>query len=408
MPKNRLNLQVLRESLGARRRDRAGDAAGGSRSREERTVSRRQIFHSAGAAALTFGLWPRVAAAERALPGPTPVGPFSVTSGSGWIAFGVDGQERWRIDERRFGGSPRLDFSREAGRIEVNLGGATYPGTDLLADLSARIHQVGETWRMRLRLQAAGIEAEAPFESWLLGGEPLQATAAIATPVTRSGTGPGIQIDGPVEITFEPNWDPRFQGVGAVSVSGLGGTTKSDGLQITLLDGDGPGLMLAPDGNRSLLSIRNAGTTWPDWTALGKLAGGRLTWERNPFDTILLEAAEHAGGRRTRALLATAGSDGGGLRFEPGDGWLNPDGSRFGLRLQGPAWRLRSTRRGIRRRCSRSTGPDRRGYTGTASASCWGRRPSPPLLRRSPRPANRSNLCYVRGSMGSMRQWRAR
>jgi hypothetical protein len=162
---------------------------------------------------------------------------------------------------------------------------------------------------MRLRLHAAGVETEVPFESWLQGAEPLRATASVSTPVTQSGAGPRIQIAGPVQITFQPNWDLRFQGAGAVNLTGLGGATTSDTLRIALLDGDAPGLMLAPEAIRSLISIRNSGTAWHDWTALRTLAGGRLTWRRNPFDAILLEAAEHPGGRRTRALLATAAAN---------------------------------------------------------------------------------------------------
>ena len=130
---------------------------------------------------------------------------------------------------------------------------------------------------MRLRLHAAGVETEVPFESWLQGAEPLRATASVSTPVTQSGAGPRIQIAGPVQITFQPNWDLRFQGAGAVNLTGLGGATTSDTLRIALLDGDAPGLMLAPEAIRSLISIRNSGTAWHDWTALRTLAGGRLT-----------------------------------------------------------------------------------------------------------------------------------
>ena len=336
MPRNRLNLQVLRDSVRARLRAGASGEPRDSNARDQRTVSRRQIFHTAGAAALAFGLWPRAAAAERSLPAPMPAGPFTVTCGSHWIAFSLDGQERWRIDARRFGGSPSLHFSRRAELIEVRLRGAFYPGTDLSADLTATIQPVGQTWRMRLRLHAAGVDSDVPFESWLRGAEPLRAAASVSTPVTHSGAGPRIQIAGPVQITFQPNWDLRFQGAGAVNLTGLGGATTSDALRIALLDGDAPGLMLAPEAIRSLIAIRNPANPWPDWTVLRTLAGGRLTWERNPFDAILLEAAEHPGGRRTRALLATAAADTGGLRFDPGAGWSNPDGSRFDLSLHGP------------------------------------------------------------------------
>ena len=143
MPRNRLNLQALRDSVRARLRAGAAGEPRDSESRDLRTVSHRQIFHTAGAAALAFGLWPRVSAAERALPAPTPTGPFTIASGTDWIAFSLDGQERWRIDARRFGGSPRLYFSRQAELIEVRLQGATYPGTDLSADLIVTLARPG-------------------------------------------------------------------------------------------------------------------------------------------------------------------------------------------------------------------------------------------------------------------------
>ena len=54
-------------------------------------------------------------------------GSFAMKTTRNRVAFSLSGQERWVIDTRRFGGSPRLSVRRSEHSVRVALTGAYYP-----------------------------------------------------------------------------------------------------------------------------------------------------------------------------------------------------------------------------------------------------------------------------------------
>src|SRR5712692_2858825 len=60
---------------------------------------------------------------------------FEIVGDEKRLAFMLGGQERWVIDPQRFSGSPKLTIDRTETRVRFDLTHATYPGTNLSADL---------------------------------------------------------------------------------------------------------------------------------------------------------------------------------------------------------------------------------------------------------------------------------
>ena len=75
---------------------------------------------------------------------------------------------------------------------------------------------------------------------------------------------------------------------------------------------------------------------WPLWAPLRRTESAGVTWTRNPFEVLLLEAGEDSGETPRRALLATGNSAEPALRFRPGLGAPGPDGRPFELPLTNP------------------------------------------------------------------------
>ncbi|MFQ5810049.1 MAG: hypothetical protein ACE5JM_10565, partial [Armatimonadota bacterium] len=155
--KDLLDLEALREARLPRPPDPELSVARLVESTSGLPLSRREWLGLTGAAAATLPPLGRAALAAAR-------GPVEIVFDRDRVAFRLGGKDCWVIDRRRFGGSPRLRCRRDGSVTRVELQGATYPGTELPADLVCEVRSAPVGSTMRLQMALGGFEAEAPAE----------------------------------------------------------------------------------------------------------------------------------------------------------------------------------------------------------------------------------------------------
>ncbi|HRI09004.1 MAG TPA: hypothetical protein PKW35_14380, partial [Nannocystaceae bacterium] len=97
--------------------------------------------------------------------------------------FVVGGEDRWTIDVDRFAGSPVLKVTQTGTTVTLDLTGARFPGTEIPADLHARVYRHRTLgWALELRL-VWGSFAAAPLALAAF----LDGSARATAPVALSG-----------------------------------------------------------------------------------------------------------------------------------------------------------------------------------------------------------------------------
>ena len=198
-------------------------------------VSRREALGLASVAAV--GATP----AGKALAGGLGGG-FSLSTAGGKAVFRYRGRDCWIIDPKRFGGSARLKVDREKDHIRLRLTNATYPGTDIPADLRADIRNGLTGWRMTLSLGMARFQGKVDFQAWLAGSEKLRSAALFRKRTTRVGSAAALVIGGDGDLTFSTDWTVRFSGSHVARLEGLGQAVANT-FVIRLLDPSEPSLL---------------------------------------------------------------------------------------------------------------------------------------------------------------------
>lgn len=318
----RLNLDALR---GARSR-REGAAEGqreprGLRRSVRLEVSRRSLFGIAGAA--TVALSPTARAMETVA-----LGRYRIKRRRRRVAFLLDGEERWVLDARRFGGRPRLTVDESGGRLCVELTGALLPGTDLPADLVCELTPGLVGTRMRLSLALGDFVATARFEAWLADLEE-------ATGVLRQGArgavarGARLAIAGRGAARFRPDWSLALSGRRAAKLEVRGIDLDTDQLEVALLPPEATSLLKRPARHRTLVSLERGGHSWDLPELLPRLPLGRLIANPQSFDVVHVETGRCLGGGDRSALVAESSA----LAYEPAPGLETPAGDPFRLPL---------------------------------------------------------------------------
>lgn len=299
-----LNLRRLRYEC-LRREKRSTNEDG-----QAATVSRRQVLSMAGAAVV--GTSPVLKTLEA-----TSSRPFTFTYNSSRIVFWLHGRERWSIDARSFGGSPRLTVSEREDSIHIELRGACYPGTQLPADFVCTLRPSLSGWRMALRLPWGGFHATTGFEDWLLGKEPASSRVNVAPMYVQLGMTSSLAIQGRGTATIGPDWVIRVSGERIAAIRGIGGSVESGDTVISLLRAGAPSILSRPAGRRTTVELRRGTEEWDlgiDTT--GKQAG---TWKLeatgSAFDVIVIETSETRRGIVRRALLAGSAAQSPGMHF---------------------------------------------------------------------------------------------
>ncbi len=314
-----LNLTAVRASCSARPTAVLAEHQGSA-------VSRRHALGLAGVA--VAGAAPALRAVETLV-----LGSYTLAwTAKRRLAFSLGGQERWVIDTDHFAGAPRLTVAQSATGVRVELRGARYPGTDLLADFRCVIHRGATVSRMTLRMALGGFSGSVQFEPWLAGLAALRSAVQLRQALCPLGASASLLLDGPAEATYAPDWTTELHGTGMATLRGLGAPLTSDAALLSVLPSDAPSMVSAPSPKRAAIILWRGDRGWPLQPAFQQSGHWCLEPTDTTFDAIRLELGEDGAARRRGALVAEAG---GALPFYPHHSLKGADGTAFSLGLSG-------------------------------------------------------------------------
>ncbi|HYF95366.1 MAG TPA: hypothetical protein VD969_24410 [Symbiobacteriaceae bacterium] len=315
MSRTGLNLALLRARAQVREND-ADPQSGG--------ISRRHLFRLAGAAAVASQLLRTETA--RALPNSV-----EFVHGKGRAAFKLDGAERWSIDTRAFGGSPRLAVRQDRTAIRLELSGATFPGTSLPANMVCEATLSGS---VTFTFALGSFTCKAPLPGWLAGEAAAVGLAALSHNACALGDMGQLTLDGSAKAQFFPDWAFRLEGSAIARLSGAGREDLvSDSVSIALIGSDQPSLLANSADRRTLISLGRRDRVWALELAQLAPAGWELESVDHPFDMIHIETSISRRGEVRQALAAEAGTDDGRLNLVALSGLTSTDGDPFRLPL---------------------------------------------------------------------------
>ncbi len=281
--KGGLNLKALRERV-----QRAAPEEGAP-GQQRKGISRRQLLQVAGAVT-AVGALVRAGGAKAA----TKLGAASLVTGPGRAAFWLDGQERWVIDTKRFGGRPRLTVDATPEGTKLQLTGAYFPGTEIPAGLTCTVTKS----RMRLELEFGQFVCDLSLERWLAGLERARAPVSLGGPATKLGAAALLLLSGRARAEFSPDWTLRVDGRQIATLNGL----PSDQFTLRLPTTLEPSLLHSPPARRTALTLERGAHPWqlsPVLPAGWSLSGA-------PWTRLQGEAALSARGEARHAILAEA------------------------------------------------------------------------------------------------------
>jgi hypothetical protein len=248
--------------------------------------------------------------------------------------FVLGGDDRWTFELDRFAGSPALSVSQSGSAVTLVLSGARFPGTEIPADLTARIYRHRtHGWALELQLAWGGFRAT-------LGLRPfLEGSTAAAAPVALDGVACPLDADHTITTQglgvalFRPSWTLAAAGAGIVHLRGYGPDVVRHLLTVALLAPGMAGLMLAPPDRRSALFV---GVDQPFALDFWPTVAGELEFSaaQPPFRWLAVEAGEDAAG--PRRLLAAAGDLASTLEFTPSPELRRVDGQPYRIPLDRP------------------------------------------------------------------------
>ena len=295
---------------------------------QKKNFTRREFIGLTGTAALG-------AASQAQKLGLRLPGSFKIVGDEKRLAFLLGGEERWVIDPQRFSGSPKLTIERTETRVRFELSHATYPGTNLRADLTGELNRVGRRWRMHLRMALGGFEAKFPFEKWLAGDDPAVSAVHLQRAVVELGQSGRVFASGTARAAFGPGWVTEFRGTKLARVLGLGRGILSDSLNVVLLKPEDQSLLDQPAAKRTLISLARGKREWQLTRALTSPVRAQFKSDEDPFDVIHIEAGESRKGAAVCALVAEPSTEDPRLSFLPSGDFKGVFGEVFSLPLRG-------------------------------------------------------------------------
>jgi len=293
-------------------------------------ISRRDLFRLAGGVTIVAGF----SSATRAA-GLKESGTFDLATERERASFLIDGKEAWVIDTRNFGGKPSLTVDRSAQGIRLALRDATFPGTDLPADLSADIlPQANHRWTMRLRMALGGFAGEVPFVAWLTGQAALRGKVDLSLRAATLGAAAELRLSGSAKAEFLSTWTMRISGAKVARVTGLGdGDLLAHSLAISLRQAGDPSLLNMPPARRTFIALDRGDLTWHLGSAFQTPAGWQLLAPGQAFDALYMEAGLNKTGEARRVLVAESVAAGERAVLEAANGLKGKNGGNFQLSL---------------------------------------------------------------------------
>jgi len=263
-----------------------------------------------------------------------------VVQGPGTITFTLNGLARWRIDIRRFAGTPSLTVKPVPKGTHITLQGARFPGTQLPADF---VCIVGKTTPLgtpaTLTFTFGGFHSQVVFENWLAGLELMKSQVTVSGDVCPLGEGSKLSLSGTGAARFSPNWLMEIGAPGIASISGLGSAITTSIFSLKLLFPTDPTISAHPKSKRTLLTLLAGANTWDLALEVATLPIGTLAATAGLFSNINIEAGEGAAGDTARVLLATSSSLN-ELTLAVAGGMTDLDGKPFSLTLATPIYAI--------------------------------------------------------------------
>lgn len=261
--------------------------------------------------------------------------------------FVLGGEDRWTIDVARFAGAPVLSVHKDSDAlVRIGLAGARYPGTQIPADLEARIvrhRTLG--WALELRLSWGGFSATVGLRGFLDGSARATAPVALGSVAVPLDAAAAIAVEGLGVATFFPSWLLAAAGPKLARLSGFGDVVVRHGLAVALLAPDMVGVMRDPPERRSAVFVGLDGAFALDfWSGAGGLDFAATD---PPFRRLAVEAGEDAGG--PRRLLIAAGDRDSALEFGPSPDLRRSTGERARIALETPVFLALYDQTGTRR-----------------------------------------------------------
>lgn len=262
-------------------------------------LSRRQALGLAGALSVTAA--PIASAIESALSST-----YTMHRRGDRVAFSVAGIERWVVDPRAFDGEPSLKVTEDASGIVLALTGAYFPGTNVPADIVARISR-GTTSQVTFEFPRLSARCTADFVRWLLDRD--TATSPLDQDL-HWNVGDGVTNLHAEAVSYRPSWTLHVKGAGTTRIDGK--TLGSTRLDIGLLTSDHPTMLVPSPKKRSLTRLHRGTSPWEvslrhantdDWNVLAA---------DDAFETCSIESTSDA-----RTAVVFEGSADGRVTLTP-------------------------------------------------------------------------------------------
>lgn len=222
------------------------------------------------------------------------------------IAFLVAGIERWVIDPAAFDGSPSVTITQHDGSTQIALTDASYPGTNVRADMVATITH-GPTPTLSVHFTKLHCTLAASFVPWLLDREVAVGTSQARRSVQCGDATADVVPDSGASdsVTFRPMWALTFSGAATLRLAAL--ELPASSLTISLLTPKDPSLFVRPARRRALVRVTRGRERWNTPLALS----GCARWEFDVADTAFATATVECSNDDRCAVLLEGNTDGG-------------------------------------------------------------------------------------------------
>ncbi|MEM8487277.1 MAG: hypothetical protein AAF564_17120 [Bacteroidota bacterium] len=269
--------------------------------------------------------------------GTTVLGAVTMKASRGRVAFSMRGKDRWVIDTKQFGGTPRLAIDRAENAVTIRLQGALFPGTGLPADFSCTLSPAVKGWTMQL-VMANGFQNEGPFEPWLLQLRKAQAKASFNHRLKGMQGQHLMQLKGKATVTFWPDWTMQLHRRNLAKIYLPEGVLKADRVAIRLAGSDMPSLFQQTVKRRTVLEAERGEHTWDITPVLTKASDWDFAADTNAFGRVKLETGQSQRGRLYQGVVLEGTDEAGKLRVKPAPDLQEFDGAPVSLPLRNPIY----------------------------------------------------------------------
>ena len=226
----------------------------------------------------------------------------------------------FELDARAFGGSPRLEVTRTESAATATLVSATYPGTDIAADLVLKFESLEGNARVRILSALGGFDATVPLLAWLEGRTQARSRVRLDSEGTI-GDGYMLRLAGKARATLHPDFRLDLVGSDIVTLKGPRATLSGDSASVWLASKDTRTTLTRRVKRRTFVQIQRGGSDW-QIDGVATPAGSAVAFAAGCFDLATVEAALPLSGERV-AVVTLENSGGLGstdLRFATGVG----------------------------------------------------------------------------------------